>query len=380
MTSIRKKLIGLALLVFCAPFCFSSVLADDLLLSAEEVAWIADHPTIRVHNEMDWPPFNFNVDGQPTGFSIDYMNLIAVKTGLNIEYVSGPSWNQFLEMIQSGDLDVISNAVNTEERREYMNFTSVFSDQPVAVVIDDTTSGINSLEDLRGRRIAVVEGFIHQEYMQREFPDVELVLEQDTLACLYAVLEGRATAAVGSYPVSKYLMGHHSLIGLRVAVISRDPELTSSNALAVRKDWPILRDILQKGMLALDKKEIAALRHKWFEAENIAPSVEDTLALTVEEKTWISNHPIIRVHNEMDWPPFNFNVDGQPSGFSIEYMNLVVARAGLQVEYVSGPSWGEFLEMIRSRELDVMLNIHVTPGDRNTLISPVPTRYHPLQW
>ena len=130
-TNIKKILIILALLVCCSPFFLVSALADELLLSAEELAWIADHPTIRVHNEMDWPPFNFNVDGQPTGYSIDHMNLIAAKTGLNIEYVSGPSWNQFLEMMRSGELDVISNAVPTKERQAYMN---VLHDPPIPLI------------------------------------------------------------------------------------------------------------------------------------------------------------------------------------------------------------------------------------------------------
>jgi len=31
-------------------------------LSQEEIAWIAENPVIRVHNEMDWPPYNFNLE------------------------------------------------------------------------------------------------------------------------------------------------------------------------------------------------------------------------------------------------------------------------------------------------------------------------------
>ena len=141
-----------------------------------------------------------------------------------------------------------------------MHFTSTFFDQPVAVVIDDATTRINSFEDLRGRRVAVVEGFFQQEYMQRKYPESELVPTADVLEGLYAVVEGRADALVSSFSSTKYLMDQHALIGLRIAVISRDPELESSVALSVRKDWPVLRDILQKGMNALDEKEMTTLR------------------------------------------------------------------------------------------------------------------------
>ena len=166
-------------------------------------------------------------------------------------------------MIQSGDLDVISNATPTEERREYLRFTSAFYDQPVTVVVEDSTIGINTLDDLRGRRVAVVEGFFHQQYMERQHPEAELVLQQSVIDGLFAVLEGRADAMIASLPPAKYLIDKNSLVGLRIAVISRDPELVSSGGLAVRMDWPVLRDILQKGMDALDEKAVSALRQNW---------------------------------------------------------------------------------------------------------------------
>jgi len=156
-------------------------------------------------------------------------------------------------------------------------------------------------------------------------------------------------------------MDHHALIGLRVAAISRDPELGSSSAMAVRKDWPVLRDILQKGMDALGDEEIAALRRKWLGAESTQVTGEDRLDLTNEERAWISGHPVIRVHNEMNWPPFNFNVNGLPRGFSIDLMNLVAANAGLDVEYISGPAWDEFKEMLQSGGLDVLNNVDTSP-------------------
>ena len=90
--------------------------ADPNLLSSEELAWLQQHTApIRVHNESDWNPFNFNEAGKPVGYSIDYMNLVAGKLGLNIEYVSGPSWSEFLEMMKDGSLDVMVNIASTRE-------------------------------------------------------------------------------------------------------------------------------------------------------------------------------------------------------------------------------------------------------------------------
>jgi len=330
---------------------------QQVQLSPEEIAWISAHPVIRVHNELDWPPFNFYEDEKPTGLSIDFMDLLAARTGLQVEYISGPSWQQFLNMVQSDELDVMLNIVPTPDRARYLNFTDHYTQSPTVVVVKDPTLQVNAMQDLYGKKVALAEGFFSAEVVAREHPEIELVLEKNTLGALYAVLEGRADAALDDYPAMRFLIDRHTLKGLKIVYVTRDPSLASSNAVGIRKDWPVLRDILQKAIDSLTSEEIAEMRGKWLGAEPIEAPGQQPIQLSVEEKVWISEHPVIRVHNELNWPPFNFFADGQPRGFSIGYMNLLAARAGLQIEYISGPSWQQFLGMIQTDELDVMLNI-----------------------
>ena len=109
-------MVGLALLVFSAlslAYVFPGSIDSQLQLTEEEKSFLQENPVIKVHNEMDWPPFNFADKGEPLGFSIDYMNLIAKKAGFRVEYVTGPSWNEFLDMMKAGTLDVMLNIVKT---------------------------------------------------------------------------------------------------------------------------------------------------------------------------------------------------------------------------------------------------------------------------
>ena len=137
----------IALLLLSLPLPVSPAFAQsaELDLTAEEQAWIRDNPTIRVHNEMDWPPYNFNVDGEPSGFSIDYMRLLAEQAGLEIEFVSGPSWSEFLDMMRSGDLDVMLNIVDTPARREFFLFTGPYAITSPALAVQEQVTGLNSL-------------------------------------------------------------------------------------------------------------------------------------------------------------------------------------------------------------------------------------------
>ncbi len=70
-------------------------------LSPEEFAYLKEHPVVRLYNEKDWPPFNYFENDSPKGLSIDYMNLIAARLGIEVKYVTGPTWDQFLTMTKN---------------------------------------------------------------------------------------------------------------------------------------------------------------------------------------------------------------------------------------------------------------------------------------
>jgi adenine C2-methylase RlmN of 23S rRNA A2503 and tRNA A37 len=62
-------------------------------------------------------PFNYNENKKPKGLSIDTILLVAKKVGLEVEFVTGPTWNEFINMIKSGEIDVMLNIVPTDERK-----------------------------------------------------------------------------------------------------------------------------------------------------------------------------------------------------------------------------------------------------------------------
>ncbi|HFC03233.1 MAG TPA: transporter substrate-binding domain-containing protein, partial [Nitratifractor salsuginis] len=95
----------------------------------------------------------------------------------------------------------------------------------------------------------------------------------------------------------------------------------------------------------------------WILLGILSLSAQSPIHLTPEEEAFLRKHPVITVHNELDYPPYNFYKDGKPQGLSIDYMNLLAQRLGIRVEYRHGYSWSEFMRQIKAGKLDVMLNI-----------------------
>ncbi|HEY7865644.1 MAG TPA: transporter substrate-binding domain-containing protein [Psychromonas sp.] len=114
-------------------------------------------------------------------------------------------------------------------------------------------------------------------------------------------------------------------------------------------------------------------------ASQLVPEADrDNLSLTVEERSFLDDHPIIRAHNEQNWIPFNFYRDGKPQGFTIDLMNILAKKLGIKIEYISGPNWDEFMGMLKNKDIDIIGNMVETEARKEFAVFTLPTIKNPL--
>ncbi len=89
----RQLLVGL---LFCLPFLVASLFPGAasaqtappnrepaLALTADEKAWIAAHPVLRMTALKDWPPFEFRNDkGAHVGVAAELIQMVGDRLGL----------------------------------------------------------------------------------------------------------------------------------------------------------------------------------------------------------------------------------------------------------------------------------------------------------
>ena len=335
---------------------------DPLGLTAVERAWLSEHPKIRVHNETDWPPFNFALRGKPQGFSIDFMNVLARNVGLEVEYVTGPSWSEFLEMMKSGDLDVMLNIVKTPDRQKYLLYTRPYFENPNSIVSRRDTP-YDTLEQLFGKTVSVPKGFFYEEILKRDFPRIKLHLVKDQIESMKAVSFGEADAALGELAVFNHLIASHMMTDLVLSgeVKLGDPEYALLN-IATRKDLPILASILDKGMQSVSIEDLRTIQRKWLGDLRAPGERPGHVELTEGEKAWLAAHTTIRLGVDPAYPPFEFLAkDGTYSGMAADYVRLISERLGITMKVVPGASWRQVLDGAKARTLDVLPAAASTP-------------------
>ena len=76
--------------------------------------------------------------------------------------------------------------------------------------------------------------------------------------------------------------------------------------------------------------------------------------LTVEERAWLSDHPVIRLAPTPDYRPAEwFDEQGNYLGISSDFMKELEDLLGIEFEVVQTESWTENLRLLQGREIDM---------------------------
>jgi len=260
-------LLGVLWISFC---CFEVfVTAGEIRdpLTSKERAWLRAHDKkITINNETDWPPIIFTgKNGLPAGIAVDYYRLIETKLGFAFHLDTPATWADMTERLKKGELDVICDIQKNEERLKHFLFTAPYIEIPSVIIVRDTLNIPSSLNDMKGAKIAVIEKDATHNFLMRHSVDFNIQPRKNALVCLQDTVTGNVDAAVIGLATASYLIREHGITNLRIAGNSGHAYVLG---LAVRKDLPILRDIIDKGLKLISEREKNAINDKWLRLQD----------------------------------------------------------------------------------------------------------------
>ncbi len=232
----------------------------DINLTEDEIHWIEEHPKIRLGIDPEFAPFEFMEDGSYSGMTSDYVRLLNQRLNLNMTIVEGLSWKQASEAAKSGEIDILPAVGKTEARQNYLNYTEPYLEFHRVIIVRDDAPFIMSLNDIEGLRVGVQANSSHHGYLLENSSIIPHTYP--TLgASLLALSGGSIDALVGNVASSTYWIRKLNLTNLKVAApVSQEVQ---SLHFAVRKDWPELIPILQKGLDSISQKTQKEISERW---------------------------------------------------------------------------------------------------------------------
>ena len=323
----------------------------NITFTEQEKAYIQKHPTVVLGADYSWAPYDFiDNKGNHTGIAADVIDLIRQRSGLDIK-VLPDKWYKTMQRARNKELDGLTCAVKTPRREKFLFFSDPYVTMPLAIITLTQEKDIKSLEDLKGKIVAVNEGSYLHEWLVKNHSEIRLLLTSSNDDALEEVSVGNANAYIGNIAVASYIIKHKFLANLKI--VNKLPGLDTKVSIAIRKDKPILFSIMQKSLHSISQKEYSQIIQKWFDISQLDKMNGMLSTLTQEERNWIFKHKQVR-YSTVDWKPLSIIEDGHMKGMLADYLTLISQKTGLEFVYKTSSSWSELLKRFKERDIDII--------------------------
>lgn len=243
---------------------------DGLQLSDQERAWLRAHPVIHVGIDHDWAPIeSVDENGRHSGISASYLHLLEKRLGIRFEIdYSREHWSDSIYAVKHKALDMLSAAAITDSRRDSLVFSRPYLKQTMVIVTNSRVGYVNDLNDLRGKKVAIVRSYASEEFLRTNYPNIIPVLTDTSLEALQKVASGEAYGCVEGLSVVSYLMERHNLKNIKVA---GETPLRYNVAFAFRNDWAIMASITDKVFASITPAEYEEIHGRALDNQNDKP-------------------------------------------------------------------------------------------------------------
>ncbi|MFE8936493.1 ABC transporter substrate-binding protein [Streptomyces sp. NPDC000963] len=233
---------------------------------------------IKVGTDASYAPMEFTEGGKIVGVDPDIAQALSKQLGVRLEFVSG-TFDGLITSIYSGRQNLIMSSMTDNKKRQEglddngkkigkgIDFVDYFSSGVSLLVKKGNPQGINSLDDLCGKTVAVQRGTIYEDTFKAQATkcgDKKLTIQAfDTDAeAQTRVKAGGAVADLNDYPVAAYIA--------KTSGGGNDFEVVGSQSdvglfgIGVSKDKPQLRDAVKEALDAIIKDgSYAEVLKKW---------------------------------------------------------------------------------------------------------------------
>lgn len=316
-----------------------------------------DEETVRV----GWYEDAYNItgeNGERSGYGYEFQQSVAAYTGWTYDYVNA-GWSDLFEMIQNGQIDLMSGVSYTEERAQNMLFSELPMGEEKYYLYADlkhTDISASDLSTLNGKKIGILENSVQETEFDNWEKSHDLSLEKVGVNSFEegkTLAEDRKIDCVVSTETPawvKFGISSIATIGgsdIYFVVNKNRPDLKAELDNAMRKmesDRPFYADDLYKRYLS-----------------SVSSSV-----ISSEEKTWLNEHGKIKVgwlNNDSGISTYN-SLTGKPVGVINEYLEYAencLENRRLEFETVRFDDLDEEVEALKDGRIDMIFHVSENP-------------------
>lgn len=240
--------------------CFVFASSSPIELSLEQKEYLKQKKVITMCVDPDWAPFEIiNQKGEHEGIAGDLIRLVAKRLGIDIVLVPTTTWQETLEFSKEYKCDILSFLNETPKRKEWLTFTNPIFTDPNVLVGRAENSYIEDLSKISAS-IALPQGTAMSELFAKDFPNLTIIPTITEEEAFELVENKKADLTLRSMIVAAYTIKKEGHFNLKI--IGQPSGYENYLRIGVRKDEPILKDILNQGIATITKEDTQSIINK----------------------------------------------------------------------------------------------------------------------
>ena len=241
---------------------------DTIELTKIEKDFIQKHNKLKAITTVTWVPFHYeSKDNNIVGLSVEYINLIAKKTGLNVVIEKANNFTNVLNNIKNKKSDMTISTTYTKERTKYAIFSEPYESFLIAIAVSKGTKFIHDTSFLEGKKVAVGKNYSAHKLLKERYPLIDFVLVKNTDEAIALVDKKEVFAAVDILPVLQHsILVNSHFDGVKIGGITN---VNFQLQIMVRKGLEPLVSIINKAIKDIDSQDRNEIYKGWITGKEI---------------------------------------------------------------------------------------------------------------
>ncbi|MET0028220.1 MAG: transporter substrate-binding domain-containing protein [Candidatus Thiodiazotropha sp.] len=325
--------------------------------------------TLVIAGSWNLPPFSqLDSAGQPTGIGVDIWELWAQRTGRKIRFRLSNLMDS-LEDLKQGRADFHMGLYASSQRSEWLTFSKPYLSAPATLYFRPKGDRPTRLADLDGKRIGIL-GPPPKTLFTQQLPRAEAVVYENIPRMIEAMDQNAIEGFIADRPSTEMILLRQGRRGDFVP-LSRDL-YQAELRVGVKKTSADLLEVIEQGLDLLTREELEAILSRWLGASidygQFLPRY-DSVGLSRKEKTWVEQHPVLRIAVDPIFAPYEFIDDQQNhQGISADFLSLLGRRLGLEFRLIPTSDWDHSVQLGYDKQVDLLPMINRTEEREQHLI------------
>lgn len=342
------------ILILTSTLLYGDPRGELLKLPKDVTIFLDQLGSIKVGNQLNYAPYDFNMNDKPMGLSVDTMKIIGSILGLEIEWVYGYSSMELLTLMEERKIDVLPCIAPSRKTIEFIDFSSpLFITNIGALVAEDNKT--RNL-DLNSKRVGYVNGYEVVETILKQYKGSEVKLVESIPNGIKLLNQGDIDSLIDSIHALEYYKKERLISRLGINEFNSELQLS----IGVRSDWERLSFAINAALNWIYSEEIGIIIDRYIEDEKSKGSFQLVpVTFSMDETEILLFSREIKIYILDNLSPVSYLEDGSPQGIIKGYLDEISKSLGVNFTIINKDNYSlsDGLDSLDRGESDLILGI-----------------------